>query len=373
MKTRYGHIDKTLAFLIATLLVGGCLIFASAAFGLLARGAAGITSAVFSHLVLGVGAGILALIGTATVDYHRWQRYAPYLFGGAIFLTALVFIPHLGATFGGGRRWIVFAHISLQPSEVLKIASIIMASAYFAAMKKTVTTLKYGLGGLCAILALPALILLGQPDIGTLGVICAAVLAIFWVAGARWWHIAVLIIVGVLAIGLLSLVQPYVRARVNTFLNPSQGQQSSGYQIKQSLIAIGSGGIVGRGFGQGIQKFTYLPEPMGDSIFAVAGEELGLIGTVFIVFLFLAFALRGYMIAATATDLFGALLAIGISTYLASEAFINIAAMLGVAPLTGIPLTFISQGGSAMLASLASAGILLNVSRQRIPKRVANQ
>ena len=373
VKVKHGHIDKTLALLIATLLVGGCMIFASAAFGLLARGAAGIESAVFNHLVLGVGAGIIALIITATIDYHTWQRYAPYIFGGALLLTILVFVPHLGAEYGGGKRWIVFAHLSFQPSEALKIAAIIMAAAYFSAMKKTVATIKYGLGGLCAILALPALILLAQPDIGTLGVVSSSVIAVFWAAGARWWHIVLLVCAGVLAIGLLALVQPYVRARVETFINPSSGQQGSGYQIKQSLIAIGSGQLVGRGFGQGIQKFTYLPEPVGDSIFAVAGEELGFIGTVLIVLLFLAFVLRGFNIAATAPDQFGALLCVGIVTYLTSEAFINIASMLGVAPLTGIPLTFISQGGSAILASLASAGILLNISRQRLPKRQSSQ
>jgi cell division protein FtsW len=368
-KAKHGHIDRPLVLLLALLVIGGCMIFSSAAFGLLARGTAGITSAVFNHLVLGVGAGLVALIITATIDYHFWQRYAPYIYGAAVFITALVFIPHLGAEYGGGKRWLVIAHISLQPSELLKIATIIIASAYFSAMKKAVTSFKYGLGGLGAILALPILILVGQPDIGTLGVVCAASMAVFWTAGARWWHIILLICTGIMAIALLAFIVPYVHARVETFINPSKGQQSSSYQIKQSLIAIGSGEITGRGFGQGIQKFTYLPEPMGDSIFAVAGEELGFIGTAFIVLIFLAFALRGFSIAATAPDMFGSLLSAGIATYLACEAFINIASMLGVAPLTGIPLTFVSQGGSAMLASLASAGILLNVSRQRIPKR----
>lgn len=372
MKTKTGHIDRTLAALIACLVVGGCLIFSSAAFGLIARGAAGISSAVFSHLLLGVGAGVIALIATASIDYRLWQRYAPHIFAGALLLTALVFIPHVGAMYGGGRRWIVIAHVSFQPSEALKIGAIIFASAYFAAMKGKVFTLKYGLGGLCAILAVPVVLLVLQPDLGTLGVVCASVIAAFWAAGARWWHIALLVFTGVAAIGLLALFQPYVRARVETFVHPSQGQQTSGYQIKQSLIAIGSGGVVGRGFGQGIQKFTYLPEPMGDSIFAVAGEELGFIGTVVIVILFLAFALRGYHIAVTAPDMFGSLLAVGIATYLSSEAFINIAAMLGVAPLTGIPLTFISQGGSAMLASLASAGILLSISRYRVPRKAVS-
>ncbi|HUO55930.1 MAG TPA: putative peptidoglycan glycosyltransferase FtsW [Candidatus Paceibacterota bacterium] len=368
MAARPRHIDRTLALLLALLLLGGCLIFASAAFGLLARGVSGIPSAVFNHLVLGVGAGIVALIVTATVDYRLWQRYAPYIFGFGIFLTLLVFVPHIGFEYGGGRRWIILAHISLQPSEFLKVATIIFASAYCAGMKQKVATIKYGLGGLCAILALPALILIIQPDIGTLGVIFISILAIFWVAGARWWHLITLMCAGALLVLALAAVQPYVRARVETFLHPSEGQQSQGYQIKQSLIAIGSGGIFGRGLGQGIQKFTFLPEPMGDSIFAVAGEELGFIGTITIILLFLSFAARGLNVAATAPDIFGTLLSVGITTYLSCEAFINIAAMLGLAPLTGIPLTFVSQGGSAMLGALASAGILLNVSRQRTKK-----
>ncbi|HVM73846.1 MAG TPA: FtsW/RodA/SpoVE family cell cycle protein [Candidatus Paceibacterota bacterium] len=371
MKTHIGHIDKTLAILVASLVVGGSLIFASAAFGLIARGAAGITSAVFSHLVFGIGAGIVALIVTASIDYRVWRTYAPQVFAAALILTLLVFVPHLGAMYGGGRRWIILAHISFQPSEALKLATIILAAAYFSGIKAKVVTLQHGLGGLCAILALPVLILIAQPDLGTLGVICFSVIAIFWTAGARWWHILLLVVAGLFVIGCLALVQPYVRARVETFIHPSAAQQSNGYQIKQSLIAIGSGGITGRGFGQGIQKFTYLPEPMGDSIFAVAGEELGFIGTVMIVVLFLSFALRGYHIATTSTDLFGSLLCVGIATYLASEAFINMGAMLGVAPLTGIPLTFVSQGGSAMLVSLASAGVLLNISRHRISRRTS--
>ena len=178
-----------------------------------------------------------------------------------------------------------------------------------------------------------------------------------------------MLVIAVISLSMLALAKPYVRDRVITFLNPAQGQQQEGYQIRQSLIAIGSGGLLGRGFGQGLQKFTYLPEPMGDSIFAVAGEELGFLGTTSIVILFTLFALRGYQIAARVADPFGVYLATGISTYLAVEAFINIASMLGVAPLTGIPLTFISQGGSAILVSLASAGILLNISRSHSKKQ----
>ncbi len=365
VETKRSHIDKVLALLIGLLVMGGCFIFASAAFGLLARGTSGMSHIVFSHLVLGVGFGLVLLVITANIDYRRWRPLSPYIFAGALFMTALVFVPHLGASYGGGRRWIIIAHLSLQPSELLKIAGVMIAAAYFTSIKSKVASIQWGLGGLVAILAGPALLLVLQPDIGTLGVIVVGIAAVFIAAGARARDIAIMVCVGILAVGALALVKPYVRDRIVTFVHPAQGQQGQGYQIKQSLIAIGSGGVLGRGFGQGIQKFTYLPEPMGDSVFAVAGEELGFAGSALLILAFLSLALRGLSISARAPDLFGALLGIGISTYLVSEAFINIASMLGVAPLTGIPLTFISQGGSAMLLSLASAGILLNISRKR--------
>ena len=368
MQKYKSHIDRTLLVLLAILLLGGCMIFASAAFGLLARNGTNVSSVVFSHLVLGVGLGLIALFITSNVDYRTWRRFAPAIFAGALILTAAVFIPHIGASHGGGRRWIYLASFSLQPSEILKIATIIMASAYFAQIRDKVTTWKYGLVGVAGLLILPALILVLQPDIGTLGVICIAVCSIFWMAGGRMRDILLIGIVALLMLGGLFMVKGYIHDRIMTFIHPSVGSQAEGYQIRQSLIAIGSGGITGRGWGQGIQKFSYLPEPMGDSIFAVAGEELGFIGTIIIVGLFLAFALRGFSVGIHAPDMFGTLLGSGISTYLIIEAFINIASMLGVAPLTGIPLTFISQGGSAMLMSLASTGILLNISRFRTKK-----
>src|SRR3989344_5862331 len=266
---------------------------------------------------------------------------------------------------GGGLRWIKIANFSLQPSESLKIGSIIFAAAYFSAIRTRVSTLRYGLSGFLVILALPALLLILQPDLGTLGIVALGVFATFIAAGARIRDIAVAICIGLIALGALAFMRPYVFDRVVTFFHPSQNAQAEGYQIRQSLIAIGSGGLLGRGFGQGIQKFTYLPEPMGDSIFAVAAEELGFVGSISLIGLFLALALRGFHIAARAPDLFGALLATGISTTLVAQAFINIGAMLSILPLTGIPLTFVSQGGSAMMISLASVGILLNVSKFR--------
>ncbi len=363
MKSSRFHIDKPLALIIAALVVGGALVFASAAFGLLARGQGNMTSVVFSHVVLGIGLGLIALVIACSLDYKIWRRYALYFFGFSLLLTALVFVPGIGFSHGGGTRWLDLFGFSLQPSEILKIASVIMAATYFAGLKGKVDSLVEGLGGFFAILALPVIILILQPDLGTLSVICASVLAIYVTAGARLRDIAIIICIAVIGLGALAIMRPYVLDRITTFLNPAQDQHAQSYQIKQSLIAIGSGQLLGRGFGQSVQKFTYLPEPMGDSIFAVAAEELGFAGASVIILAFLAFALRGYLVATRATDYFGGLLAVGLSTYLAIEAFVNIAAMLGVAPLTGIPLTFISQGGSAMLASLAAAGILLSVSR----------
>ena len=275
----------------------------------------------------------------------------------------LVFVPNLGFAHGGGQRWIVIFGVSFQPSEFLKIASVLIAAAYYSTIRAKTGSFIWGVGGLVAILAAPIVLLVLQPDIGTLGIICASVLAVFFAAGARARDVAIFICVALVSLAILASVKVHVKDRIVTFFNPSQNQQAEGYQIAQSLIAIGSGEIFGRGFGQSIQKFTYLPEPMGDSIFAVAGEELGFVGSSIIVLLFLGLALRGYVVAARTPDMFGGLLAVGISTYLAGEAFINIAAMLGLAPLTGVPLTFVSQGGSAMLISLASAGILFNISR----------
>ncbi len=360
---RKTRIDKPLLILLLLLVVSGAFIFSSAAFGLVARGASHISSVVFNHFVLGVGLGSLALIVGVGVDYRIWRKYAMYLFGAALVVTAAVFLPVVGAEFNGSRSWLILFGFSFQPSEALKIGSILMAAVYFSNIRQKTATTAWGLGGFFAIMALPSALLLLQPDVGTLGIIGISVLAVFVAAGARWRDIAIIVLVALLAVGALALKEPHIRDRVMTFLHPAENQQGESYQVKQSLIAIGSGGFMGRGFGQGIQKFTYLPEPMGDSVFAVAGEELGFVGASTIVILFAAFAFRGLTIAARAPDLFGSLLATGISVYLGAEAYINIAAMLGLAPLTGIPLTFMSQGGTAILMALGSAGVLLNISR----------
>lgn len=361
----HAHVDRPLVILIGALLIGGMLIFASGAFGLLARGETHITAVAFNHLVLGVGIGFVALIVMMLFDYRHLKPLAPYLYGLAILVSLLVFVPGIALTHGGGTRWIHIGPATFQPGELLKLTTLIAAAAYFSWGQSDIGKWHRGLFALVAILVPPAAILALQPDIGTLGIVTIGTFAVFFAAGARFRDILIVVLTAVIALSAAAYTKPYVRDRIVTFLHPAANPQAEGYQIRQALIAIGSGGITGRGFGQGVQKFTYLPEPMGDSIFAVAGEELGFIGGTIIVLIFLALALRGYLVATRAPDLFGALLAVGISTYLVSEALINIGAMLGVVPLTGIPLTFISQGGSAMLVAMASAGVLLNISLSR--------
>lgn len=365
-----GRVDMVLAGTVLTLLVGGALVFSSAALGLLARGSTHISSVAFNHVVLGIGGGLILALVTYLIDMKVWRYLAPYAFGAALVATALVFIPGLGIRLGGGLSWLDLGFITVQPSEFLKLGTILFAAFYFSKMRDETGTWR-GAAAFVSIMAVPIMILLLQPDLGTLGVITISVFAIYLAAGARLRDIGALMLAAVVIVGLLLLTPrySYVVDRIETFINPAeQSALGDGFQIRQSLIAIGSGGIAGRGFGQGVQKFTYLPEPMGDSIYAVLAEEFGFIGAASLIGLFLLLAIKGYAAAARAPELFTGLFAVGISTYLVGEAFINIAAMLGMAPITGIPLTFISQGGSAMLVSLAAAGILLSISRQTAHK-----
>jgi cell division protein FtsW len=184
-----------------------------------------------------------------------------------------------------------------------------------------------------------------------------------FVSGTPWKYIAGILGISIVALGILVFFKPYLMNRVNTFINPSQNGSSSSYQLQQSLIAVGSGGTFGRGLGQSIQKFNYLPEPQGDSIFAVLGEELGFLGTVVLVCLYVAFAFRGYRIAYYAPDPFSKFLVIGIITMITAQSFMNIASIIGVFPLTGVPLVFISHGGTALLLSIGMMGVVLHISR----------
>jgi cell division protein FtsW len=231
--------------------------------------------------------------------------------------------------------------------------------------KDKIQTINFGLFPLILCMAVSSLILIAQPDTDTLMIIIFSGVAIFLTAGGKWSHILFLTFVGLLVLAVIALARPYVMSRINTFINPELNSLGSGYQIQQSLIAIGSGGMFGRGFGQSIQKFNVLPEPIGDSIFAVMAEEFGFVGTSATVMLFLFFSIRGLKIAGTAGDSYGRLLVTGIVILIVSQAFVNMGAMVGILPLSGITLPFVSHGGTALFMTLAEAGIILNVSKYR--------
>ncbi len=356
-------IDKT--FLLSTILLvaAGFFIFSSASMGLLAREGISFSSVALKQFVVGFVAGGIFLLVFARIPHKYWRKYAFYILLVAIIACICVFIPKIGFGHGGAKRWINLGPYTFQPGELLKLGSVIYFAAWIAAMKDRIKTFKFGALPLFILLAVSGALLMKQPDTGTFMVVFAALVAMFISAGGKWRYIFMLFVICCIGIFALAMIRPYLMSRFMTFLDPSRDALGQGYQIQQSLIAIGSGGIFGRGFGQSIQKFNFLPEPIGDSIFAVAGEEFGFLGGIILICLFLFFAMRGYKISARIPDTFGMSMVVGLVTLIISQAFINIGSMLGVLPLTGIPLTFVSHGGTAMLFALAETGIILNISK----------
>lgn len=349
---------------LVALVVFGLLIFTSAALGLLARNGASFTSVAVNQLLLGLLCGSVALWVLSRLDYRAWARYTPYFFGFALILTALTFVPHIGLELKGASRWINLGPLTFQPVELLKLATVAFLAAVFAARMKQVHTIKGGLIPLGLVVGAAAVLLLLQPDTDGAAIIVLASLGMLFAAGGRLWHIGLIVGIGMIAVAGAAWQRPYLMERFTTFLHPESDPQGAGYQILQSLIAVGSGEWTGKGFGQSIEKFSFLPEPIGDSIFAVAAEEFGFIGSMMLVLLYAAVALLGLRIAARAPDPFGGLLVVGIVLLIIGQSFMNIASTVGLIPLSGLPLIFVSHGGTALAISLAEIGILLSVSRR---------
>jgi cell division protein FtsW len=360
-----GKVDRPLVIAVLVLVILGFFIFSSASLALLLRDGVQFSDVAFTQLVFGIGLGLVAMYLTSRIKYQFWRKHAFRFVLLAIAVTLLVFIPAIGVESGGASRWIKIAGFTFQPVELLKLGVVVYLAAWFSSAQVRARMHKpmYGIIPLIIILSIIGILLLLQPDTGSLAVIILAATAIYVTAGARLRDLAILTGVGTVALALLALVKPYIKIRLFTFLNPAADPLGAGYQIQQSLISIGSGGWFGRGYGQSIQKFDYLPEPIGDSIFAVYAEEFGLIGSFLLIAIFVFLAHRGLQIARRAPDDFGRLLVVGIVILIVSQSFINIASMLGIFPLTGLPLLFISHGGSALLIALAEIGIVLNVSR----------
>jgi cell division protein FtsW len=302
--------------------------------------------------------GLVAMTALAHFDYHRLRYLAVPLLLAALVLCAAVLV--VAPEINGARRWFLLGPASFQPSELAKLALCLFAAVYLArrAPPRTFGELVKPLGLVTAVLC--GLILL-EPDLGTTISLCVMVLAILLVAAVpvRALGLAAILAAGV---GLIAIwAEPYRRARVFSFLDPWSDAQGSGFQIVQAMIGIGSGGITGEGLGEGVQKVLYLPEAHTDMIFAVIGEELGLVGSALVICAFATFAIAGFRVAMRCRDPFGKLLAAGLTALVCGQAAINLAAVLGIAPLTGIPLPFVSYGGSSLVVLLAGVGILLNI------------
>ncbi|MEK7082191.1 MAG: putative lipid II flippase FtsW [Patescibacteria group bacterium] len=355
--------DKSILYLALTLFIGGAIILFSASMVLSYKNFGFIGTYAIRQFLSGGIVGGAALYACSRIRYRAWKKLALPLMLISFILLALLFIPNLGYSFGGARRWLKIGPVNFQPSELLKLSFIIYLASWLDTRRKDTATLSRGMIPFAIMLAVIAIFLVMQPDIGTLIVILITAGMMYILGGGKASQIAGLCLAGLVLFFLLIQMYPYQQRRLAVFLDPLRDPKGAGYHINQASIAIGSGGFRGLGFGKGLQKYHYLPEPMGDSIFAIFAEETGFLGTSILTGLFFALFVKGIAIARSAPDAFGKLLAAGISVGIMTQAFVNMAAISGLLPLTGIPLPFISYGSSSLAVTMASVGILLNISR----------
>ncbi len=298
------------------------------------------------------------MIVTMSIDYRVWKKYAGLMLILTIILLLVALIPGLGNEAGGASRWIDIGFVRFQPSEIAKLTFVIYLASWFSKRVGRVNIVP-----LLIVLAVVAALVISQPDLGTLTVLIGVAVAMFFAAGGS--YIQLLAGGGLIAAAFAIFIRSseYRWQRFLTFMSPSSETLGAGYHINQALLAIGSGGLMGLGFGRSIQKYLYLPEPYTDSIFAIVCEELGFVRAILVIAVFGLLAWRGYLIAKNAEDNFGKLVATGITFWIIFQAFINIGALSGVLPLTGVPLPFISYGGSSLMATFAAVGVLLNISK----------
>lgn len=317
------------------------------------------------QIIFGLLPGLVLFFIFSKIDYFKLKSLAGPMLFGSIILLVLVYIPGIGGDFGTSRSWINFFGFSLQPSEIVKLTFLIYLVAWLSEKgEKRIKDLHQGFLPFIIVLFVVMVLIAMQPDTGSMSIIVLTSLAVFFVAGGSLIHLSWVSTAGIIGLWLVIKFSPYRAERLTTFLHPELDPQGIGYHINQALLAVGSGGFFGRGFGHSRQKFAYLPESAGDSIFAVMAEELGFIVSAALVIAFVFLLLRVFKIAQRCNEPFGRLLAIGIVSWFVIQAFINIGAIIGILPLTGIPLPFISYGGTALMTCLAATGILVNISKQ---------
>ncbi len=315
------------------------------------------------QILLGLIPGLVLGFLAFKINLSKIKKWIFPILLANLLLMVVVFLPVIGSGSGGASRWIYLGPFSFQPSELLKLVFILYLATWLASKIEKKTKDSQPFLGFTMIIGIVALLLVLQPNISTLGVIVFTAVLMYFATNTPAWHTVLIILLGVIALYSLIQLAPYRMERLAVFFNPETDPMGIGYQAKQALITTGSGGVGGVGLGMSLQKWGFLPESVADSIFAVFCEETGFIGGSILIFLFLIFLWRGFKITKEASDKFYQLTALGITSWITIQAFVNIGAMTGVLPLTGIPLPFISYGGSALVIELVGVGVLLNISK----------
>ncbi len=314
------------------------------------------------QMLYGLSVGLIGFFAAYKIHYRRYEKIAVFLLILSIAALVLVFTP-LGFKAGGAERWVQIGPITFQPAELLKITFVLYLAAWLARQGERHQSFYKGFVPLFIVLAIIAGILFKQPATTTVVIIVASALIIYFVSGAKLRYIAAVGSAGIAVVALLVYLTPYRLERVSNFLQPDANPLAGGYHINQALIAIGSGGLTGVGFGQSTTKIQYLPEPIGDSIFAVIAEEFGFIGSLALIAIFAALVLKILFLARKIKDKFGKLLLVGFASIIGIQVFINIAAISGIIPLTGVPLPLISYGGTTLAVFMTMGGMIVNISK----------
>jgi len=318
----------------------------------------------FQRQFLWLCLGSAALLVTLRVDYHRWRRYTTPLLLASMGLLVLVLVPGLGVNVNGASRWLGFGQLRIQPSEMAKLTVVLFVADLLARRGDKVRDWRLGLKPVMVVFGAVALLFLLQPNLGTAIILGSIVLIMLFVAGAPLRPLGITVAGLTVGAVVLAFAEPYRFRRLMAFRDPWADPLNTGFQTVQSQTGIANGGLFGTGIGEGRAKWGFLPEAHTDFIYAIIGEELGLLGALSVVALFVALGLLGVRTALRAPDRFGMLVATGVTAWILVQAFVNIGAVVGVLPITGVPLPFVSAGGSSLLFTMIAAGLLLNIARQ---------
>jgi len=355
------RIDPLILGITVALSLGGLVMVFSAS-GVVAEMKYADSTHYLQRQIVWMVLGFIVLFVGSHIDYRQWRAWIPWIVGGCV--GGLLLVLAFGPLINGARRWLTFGFFSIQPAEMAKLAVVLYLAAFLSNPNRRITDWRRGflppvvvVSGVCALIVV-------EPDLGSIVVIGLVFVCMLFMAGARLQHLACLALP--MFVGFLALIifSPERWERFTTFLNPFQDREGAGYQLVQSLLALENGGVFGVGLGQGTQKLLYLPEGHTDFVLALVGEELGLIGTLGLLALFVILVLKGFRVAALAPDVFGRFLALGITMLLAMQAMINAGVVSGMLPTKGLTLPLVSYGGSSLLTTMLAIGILLSIARQ---------